>query len=130
MNSNLDVEPRKKKSCVDKMVGNADPNKVELFDKPTGIASDSQGRIIFASTQRSTIFVVDQAQKKVMRIQGDRGIVLQTPLGVVVDSHDNLFVSDPFQHMIFKFDRDGHMNASMGVNEVVDNPHLMALDGG
>ncbi|PYP89744.1 MAG: hypothetical protein DMG65_12970 [Candidatus Angelobacter sp. Gp1-AA117] len=130
LSNNYDIETRKKKSWVDKMVGNSDPNRVELFDKPTGVAVDSQGRVIFASTQRSTVFVIDQAQKKISRIQGDRGIVLQTPLGVVVDSRDNIFVSDPFQHMIFKFDRDGHMTASLGVKDGVNNPTFMAVDEG
>lgn len=130
LSNNYDIETRRKKSWVDKMVGNADPNRVEMFDKPTGIATDSQGRVIFASSQRSTVFVIDQTQKKITRIQGDRGIMLQTPLGVVVDAHDNLFVSDPFQHMIFKFDRDGHLTASVGVKDGVDNPTFMALDEG
>jgi len=130
LSNNFDIETRKKKSWVDKMVGNADPNRVEMFDKPTGIATDSQVRVIFASSQRSTVFVIDQAQKKITRIQGDRGIMLQTPLGVAVDARDNLFVSDPFQHMIFKFDRDGHLTASVGVKDGVDNPTFMAIDEG
>ena len=131
---NFDVEPRKKKSWVDKMVGNPDPNLTERFEKPAGIATDSRGRIIFASTQRSVIFIVDEAQKKVTRLQGDRGIILQTPLGVVVDAHDNIYVSDPLQHMILKFDPDGHLLATIagkaGSKDSVDNPAFMALDEG
>jgi DNA-binding beta-propeller fold protein YncE len=127
--SNLDVEPRKKKSWVDKMVGNPDPNRVQLFDKPTGIAVDSRGRIIFASTQHSTVFIVDQEAKSIVRVRGDRGIVLQTPLGVVVDGHDNIFVSDPLQHMILKFDTNGHLQATIGSGkDGVKNPTFMAID--
>jgi DNA-binding beta-propeller fold protein YncE len=67
LSNNFDVETRKKKSWVDRMVGNADPNATELFEKPAGIATDSRGRVIFASTQRSVVFIIDQAQKKVTR---------------------------------------------------------------
>lgn len=129
---NFDVEPRKKKSWVDRMVGNADPNATDRFEKPAGIATDSHGRIIFASTQRSMVFIVDQAQKKVTRIQGDRGIILQTPLGVTVDAKDNIFVSDPLQHMILKFDANGHLLATIagktGNKDGIDNPAFMAID--
>lgn len=128
LSSNFDVEPRKKKSWVDKLVGNPDPNATELFEKPAGIATDSRGRIIFASTQRSVIFIVDEAQKKVSRLQGDRGIMLQTPLGVVVDAKDNIFVSDPLQHMILKFDSNGSLLATVGGKEGLKNPTFMALD--
>jgi DNA-binding beta-propeller fold protein YncE len=132
LSNNFDVEPRKKKSWVDKVVGNADPNVAEYFEKPAGIAADSHGRIIFASTQRSAVFIVDQGQKKVSRIQGDRGIIFQTPLGVVVDAQDNLYVSDPLQHMVLKFDPNGHLLATIagkrGSTDNVDNPTFMALD--
>lgn len=134
LHDNFDVEPRKKKSWVDKVVGNADPNVAEGFEKPAGIATDSHGRILFASTQRSAVFIIDQAQKKVTRIQGDRGIILQTPLGVVVDSQDNLYVSDPLQHMILKLDSNGRLLATIagkaGNTDGVDNPTFMALDEG
>ena len=130
LTNNFDIETRKKKSWVDKMVGNADPNATELFEKPAGIATDSHGRVIFASTQRSVVFIIDQAQKKVIRVQGDRGLILQTPLGVVVDAKDNIFVSDPLQHMVLKFDPDGHLLATIGGKDGIKNPTFMAIDEG
>jgi DNA-binding beta-propeller fold protein YncE len=130
LSNNFDIETRKKKSWVDRMVGNADPNATELFEKPAGIATDSRGRVIFASTQRSVVFIIDQAQKKVTRVQGDRGLILQTPLGVVVDAKDNIFVSDPLQHMVLKFDADGHLLATIGGKDGIKNPTFMAIDEG
>jgi DNA-binding beta-propeller fold protein YncE len=130
LSNNFDIESRKKKSWVDKVVGNADPNRTEYFEKPAGIATDSRDRVIFTTTQRSTVFIVDQHQKTIARIQGDRGIVLQTPLGVVVDAKDNIFVSDPLQHMVLKFDTSGHLLATIGANAGVKNPTFMAIDEG
>ena len=128
LSNNFDVVAKKKRSWVDKMVGNADPNVTEYFAKPAGIATDSRGRILFTSTQRSVLFIVDRERKTIQRVQGDRGIVLQTPLGVVVDAKDNIFVSDPFQHMVLKFDANGHLLATIGRKQGVKNPTFMAID--
>ncbi len=128
LKDNFDIETRKKKTWVDKMVGNADPNRTERFEKPAGIATDSKGRVIFASTQRSTVFILDQTERKLIRIRGDRGIVLQTPLGVVVDKNDNIYVSDPFEHLVLKFDSAGHLLATLGTKDGMKNPTFMAID--
>jgi DNA-binding beta-propeller fold protein YncE len=126
--NNLDIEPRKKRSWVDKMVGNADPNHLELFAKPAGVAIDSRGRLIFASLQNSVVYILDPEGHKVTRVQGGRGIVLQTPLGVTVDSRDNIFVSDPLQHLVFKFDKEGNLVSSLGASDGMKNPTFMAID--
>jgi len=126
--NNLDIEPRKKRSWVDKMVGNADPNHLELFAKPAGVAIDSHSRLIFASLQNSVVYILDPEAHKVMRLQGGHGIVLQTPLGVTLDNHDNIFVSDPLQHLVFKFDKDGNLLSSLGATEGMKNPTFMAID--
>ncbi len=126
--NNFDIETKKKKSWVDKMVGNADPNVTEYFERPAGVATDSQGRLIFASTQRAMLFIIDPNQKRIMRIQGDRGIMFKTPLGVAVDGKDNIFVTDPFLHMVLKFDNAGHLLATLGADEGIKNPTFMAID--
>lgn len=128
LTNNFDIETKKKKTWVDKMVGNADPNRVELFEKPGGIGTDSKGRVIFTSTQRSVLFIVDLGQKKITRIQGDRGIIFQTPLGVAVDNKDNIYVSDPMQHMVMKFDSEGHLLGTIGAKDGMKNPTFMAID--
>lgn len=130
LSNNFDIESKKKKSWVDKVVGNADPNQTEYFEKPAGIATDSRGRVIFSSTQRSTVYIVDPERRAISRLQGDRGIRLQTPLGVAVDGKDNLFVSDPFQHMVLKFDANARLVATIGGTDGVKNPTFMAIDEG
>src|SRR5437868_2910197 len=126
--NNLDIVPRKKRSMVDKMVGNPDPNKLELFAKPAGVVIDSRGRLIFASLQNSVVYILEPEAHKVSRLQGGRGLVLQTPLGVAIDSKDNIFVSDPLQHMVFRFDKDGNLLSTLGVSEGMKNPTFMAVD--
>jgi len=128
LGNNFDIESKKKKSWVDKVVGNADPNQTEYFEKPAGIATDSHGRVILTSTQRSTVYIVDPERRTLTRILGDRGIRLQTPLGLAVDAKDNLFVSDPFQHLVLKFDSNGSLVATIGGSDGINNPTFMAID--
>ncbi len=128
--SNFDIEPRKKRSWVDRLVGNADPNKAEYFEKPAGVATDSRGRLLIASMQRGTVFVLDKDRREVSRLQGDRGVVFKNPLGLAVDRNDNLFVSDPMLKMVLRFDSQHRLTATFGQQEGMQNPTFLALDEG
>jgi DNA-binding beta-propeller fold protein YncE len=126
--SNFDVEPKKKRSWVDKMVGNGDPNVVEMFEKAAGVASDSKGRVYVVSSQRAMLYILDKEKRQVTRVNGDRGLVFRTPLGVVVDSKDNFYVADAQMHMVFKFGPDAHLQGTLGGDSGLKNPTYMALD--
>ena len=128
--SNYDIEPRKKRSWVDKMVGNGDPNVTEMFDKAAGVASDSKGRIYVVSSQRAMLYILDPEKHQVTRVNGDRGLQFRTPLGVVVDAKDNFYVADAQMHMVFKFGADAHLQAPIGAESGLKNPTYMALDEG
>lgn len=126
--NNYDIEPRKKRTFVDRMVGNADPNRIEFFRRASSATSDSRGRILLTSPQNATLYVLDKDHHTVLRVRGDRGIGFRTPMGLAVDSHDNIYVSDPTLHMVLKFDRDVHLLATFGQNPQLQNPALLALD--
>jgi DNA-binding beta-propeller fold protein YncE len=126
--NNYDIEPQKKRSWVDRMVGNADPNHPEFFRRASCVASDSHGRILLTSSQNGTLYVLDKQRHEVLRIRGDRGIGLKMPVGLAVDSHDNIYVSDPALRMVLKFDHDGHLQGTLGQDPALKNPALLALD--
>ena len=128
LSNNLDVEPTKKRTWVDKMVGNGDPNVIEYFERPAGVATDSKGRILIASSQRATVYILEKEKHTVTRIQGERGLVLRTPLGLVVDSKDNFYVADAQLQSVLKFDPDGHLMATIGTDTGMKNPTFLALD--
>jgi DNA-binding beta-propeller fold protein YncE len=128
--SNYDIEPRKKRSWVDKMVGNADPNLTEMFEKAAGVASDSKGRVYVVSSQRAMLYILDKEKRQVTRVNGDRGLQFRTPLGVVVDAKDNFYVADAQMHMVFKFGPDNHLQGTIGSDSGLKNPTYMALDEG
>jgi DNA-binding beta-propeller fold protein YncE len=126
--NNFDIEPRKKRSFVDRMVGNADPNQADYFLRPAGVAADSKGRIFVVSAQKATVFILDKEKRQVLRLRGERGIFFKTPLGVAVDSKDNFFVSDPFLRMVVRFGPTGHITGSIGSDTGMMNPTFLALD--
>ncbi len=126
--NNFDLEPRKKRSWADRLIGNPDPNITEFFEKPSGVAVDSRGRLLIASLQRSTVFILDREKRQVIRLRGDRGIQLINPLGLAVDKADNFYLSDPVLHMVLKFDAGGHLQATFGNDAGMKNPTFLAVD--
>lgn len=126
--NNFDIEPRKKRSWADKLVGNPDPNVVEIFEKPAGVGIDSGGRIVIASLQRGTIYILDKQKHLVQRMRGDRGIELKSPLGLALDKNDNIYVADPALKMVLKFDPQGHLLATIGQDPPLSNPTYLSLD--
>jgi hypothetical protein len=126
--TNFDIEPLKKHSWLDKAIGKPNPNLAELFEKPAGVAIDSQDRILIASLQKSTVYVLDPEKREILRLRGGRGIGLVNPLGVVVDDNDNFFVSDPVLGSVLKFDSEGNLLATLGRNDGMKNPTYMAVD--
>jgi DNA-binding beta-propeller fold protein YncE len=126
--NNFDVEPRKKQTWVDRVVGNGDPNVTEVFKRPAGVGADSKSRIFIASTEKATVYIIEKGKQKITRFRGDQGIVFQTPIGLVLDSQDNFYVADASLHQVMKFDSDGHIRATLGNDTGLKNPTFMALD--
>lgn len=128
ISNNFEVEPRKKLSFADRLIGKPDPNVEEVFTKAAGVAVDSKGRIILTATQRHTVYVLDKGQKQVLKIRGGRGIVFHTPVGVAVDQQDNIYVSDPVQHFVVKMTSEGEVLATLGGGSKMKNPTFVATD--
>ena len=127
--NNFDIEPRKKQSWVDKVVGNGDPNVVEAFERPSGVGVDSKGRVFIVATQKSMVYIIQEKEKhQITRFQGDQGIAFKTPLGLVVDAQDNFYVADATLHQVMKFDTNGHIAATLGSDTGLKNPTYLALD--
>lgn len=126
--NNFEIEPRKKKSWVDRMVGNPDQNVTEYFEKPAGVAVDSQGRMLIASTQKATVYILSKEKHEVIRLHGDRGMFLNTPLGLAVDRQDNIYVGDVGLKQVLKFSSQGQLLATSGTDAGFKNPVYMALD--
>lgn len=126
--NNFDIEPLKKLSWADKLVGKQNPNVGEKFSRPAGVAIDSKGRVLLVASQRGTVYIIDKEHKEVQRVRGDRGIALQYPYGLGLDSQDNFYVTDPPKHAVYKFNSAGSMVQAWGKDQGLNNPTGVAFD--
>jgi len=126
--NNFDIEPRKKQSWVDKVVGNGDPNLEESFERPSGVGVDSKGRVFIVATQKTMVYIIQKEKHEIIRFKGDQGIAFKTPLGLVVDAQDNFYVADSSLKQVLRFDTNGHITATLGIDTGLKNPTYMALD--
>lgn len=126
--NNFDVEPRVKKSWVDKMVGNPDKNIVDIFEKPQGVAADSKGRVFITSAPKSMVFIVEKENQRVIRFRGNGAAMLRQPMGVTIDSQDNFYVADPVAGAVTKFSPNGDLLNGAAKDKGLKNPTFLALD--
>jgi DNA-binding beta-propeller fold protein YncE len=126
--NNLQIEPVRKRSWADRLAGVSDKNMVEDFGKPAGVATDSKGRIFIASLNRAIVYVIDREHRQLLRIAGDNGIAFRSPVGIVVDDKDNVYVSDSQLHLVTKFNPEMKMVATFGSDEGMVSPAYMSFD--
>ncbi len=126
--NNLQIEPVRKRSWADRLAGVSDKNMVEDFGKPAGVATDSKGRIFIASLNRAIVYVVDREHRQLLRVPGDNGISFRSPVGIVVDEKDNVYVSDSQLHLVMKFNPQMKMIATFGSDDGMVAPSYMAFD--
>jgi len=126
--NNLQVEPIRKRTWADKLAGVPEKNVAEDFGKPAGIATDSRGRVYIVSVGRAVLYVIDREKKLLLRINGDNGVYFRSPVGIVIDEKDNVFISDSQLHLVMKFNPQMRMVANFGSDEGMQTPAYMALD--
>ncbi len=116
-----------KRSWMDRAAGSRPPAPRQSLKSPYGVATDSKHQIYVADSGLRTVFVFNLEQKRVVR-RGDRAPArLALPVGLAIDDHDRLFVSDAYLHQITCFDPEGTVLAVFGVDDL-ERPAGLALD--
>jgi len=117
-----------KATLFDRLIGDTSKQGPEVLFRPTGVATDSKGRILVTAQLRKTVYVIDREHKQVIRIYGSASMKLRSPLGVVADDKDNIYVADPQLHGVMRFSPDGQATGSFGQGDGLQNPTYMAVD--
>ena len=96
-----------------------------LFSDPAGIAVDNNGVVYLADSQNHAIRKIDSngnvstlaGRLGVRGSQNGTGIQAQfdTPCGIAIDQHENLFVSDTGNHTIRKIAPGGNVTTIAGI---------------
>ena len=87
-----------------------------VIRKPWNFTIDSEGRIIVSDTASNKLFVFDSCGTLLHEIgrEGKDEGEMKTPLGVTVDSHDNIGVCDSGNGRVQIFKRDSTFKFSFG----------------
>jgi len=91
----------------------AGPAEMHRMERPYGIATDSQGRIIVTDPGAHAVHIFDFKNKKYHRLESGKE-AFRSPIGVAVDDHDNIYVSDSELGKIFVFDARGKFRHYFG----------------
>lgn len=116
-------------SFLDRLTGSGKAGPETLF-RAIGVATDSRGRLIVTGQLNRTVYVIDKDRKQVLRLTGTQGMPFKTPMGVVTDDKDNIFVADSKLQSVVRFSPDGTPTGSIGQADGLDNPSYMAVDAG
>jgi DNA-binding beta-propeller fold protein YncE len=96
--------------------------------QPAGLATDSQGRILVADSGQGGLLVINIPAKTFDLWGHDAQLRLAFPVGVAVDSQDNVYVSDVKLKMVLVFDKNGKLIYNLGSNKEFVNPAGLAVD--
>lgn len=96
---------------VDFVIG---PPEIHRMVRPYDITTDSQGRIIVTDPGASLVHIFDFGKQKYRKLEGSGKEQFKSPIGVAVDSQDNIYVADSEVGKVFVFDARGKFRRYIG----------------
>jgi DNA-binding beta-propeller fold protein YncE len=75
--------------------------------RPYAVATDSRGRILVTDPGAAVVHIFDFAKNKYTRIEGGKKDSFLSPIGITVDSEDNIYVTDSRLGKVLVFDSRG-----------------------
>lgn len=96
---------------LDAVVG---PPDIHRMVRPYFIATDSHGRIIVTDPGARLVHIFDFEKQKYHKLEGSGKEDFQSPIGVAVDSSDNIYVADSELGKILVFDERGKFQRYIG----------------
>ena len=98
--------------------GDGGPAQLAQLNEPSGIAFDKSGNLYIADSQNHVIRKIDSygiistlAGNNLSGYSGDNGLAINAqfnlPVQVVIDSQDNLYITDQNNHVIRKINANG-----------------------
>jgi DNA-binding beta-propeller fold protein YncE len=94
------------------VVGIDDRNKAVL--SPSGVAVDSQGRLIVADTRGRTVHIFDPVHNRYQVLRRPATDPFLSPVAVATDAQDRIYVSDSSRSRIFVFSPQGKFLRTLG----------------
>jgi len=107
------------------------PYKITSDSKGRVMVADDQGRVMVADNRGRSIHIFDFAKRKHSRIAGGPGERLQSPAGLAVDGHDQLYITDAQLGAILVYNPNGKFFRYIGNRKgerLFERPAGIAVD--
>jgi DNA-binding beta-propeller fold protein YncE len=99
--------------------------------RPYSLTHDSTGRLLIADPGQGGVHIFDFEKHKYQFLKGRRKDTLASPVDVVCDANDDIYVSDSVRARVFVFDSKGKLLRTIGgagSETRLQRPTGMALD--
>lgn len=117
----------KKKTWLDRLMGEKSEKDKMLLARPYGIAVDEDGRIYVADARQQAIVLLNQHDRSFTTWKGNAQIGLMLPVGLALDNDSRLFVSDSRGAHVVVFSPEGVPIESIG-SGLMERPAGLAID--
>jgi tripartite motif-containing protein 71 len=124
--------PSRCELVVDKVAGSREFGPDERLSWPYKITSDSKDRVIVAADSGRSMHIFDFLRRKHSRIACGPGERLQSPAGLAVDGHDQLYITDAQLGAILVYHPNGKFLRYIGNRKgerLFERPAGIAVDG-
>lgn len=92
----------------------AGPADRPFLGRPYGLTEDNLGRLIVADPALRVVHILDFERRRYNALTKAKRESFLSPIGVAVDSEDNIYVSDSARARIYVFNRKGKFQRTMG----------------
>lgn len=82
--------------------------------RPYDVITDSRGRVIVSDPGAALVHIFDFKNGRYQKLTGGGGDNFKSPIGVAVDSDDNIYVADSELGVVMVFDRNGKFRRCIG----------------
>jgi len=129
---NAKPSPSRCELVVDVLAGSREFGPEDKLFRPYKVTSDSKDRVMVADgDSHPSIHIFDFAKRRHSRIEGGPGERLQSPAGLAVDGHDQLYVTDGQLGVILVYDPNGKFRRYIGNRKgqrLFERPAGIAVD--
>lgn len=117
----------KKKSSLDKFIGNNSLFAGKDFVKPYSTIAKN-GIIYVTDTAMGVVFVINTNTNSVSFLGDENSGKLKLPVGIALDSNENVYVADSKLQRVFGYDKTGKLFFVLGDNDEFIRPTGVAIN--
>jgi DNA-binding beta-propeller fold protein YncE len=92
----------------------AGPSARPFFGRPYDLTEDTQGRLLVTDPALRLVHILDFERRRYDALTGSKRVPFISPIGIAVDTSDNIYVADSARACIYVFDKKGKFLRYLG----------------